>query len=60
MIMLKIVNNNEDHANLEGEYYIQPMFISYIVSRDIFFKYIFFEDILTKVNDMVYIAKQLC
>ena len=60
MIMLKIVNNNEDHANLEGEYYIQPMFISYIVSRDIFFEYIFFEDILTKVNDMVYIAKQLC
>ena len=31
MIMLKNVDNNEDHENLEGEPYIQPIFFSYIL-----------------------------
>ena len=46
----KNVNKNKDH-----EYYIRPMFISYILSKDIFF-----EDILTKPNEMVCMAKRLC
>ena len=50
MIMVKNVNNNKDH-----EYHIHPMLISYILSKDFFF-----EDILTKLNEMIYMAKQLC